>query len=102
MACSPAVPSRIVIATRESRLAMWQALHVQSRLQGLYPEAEIEILGMTTRGDQILDRPLSQIGGKGLFIKELEIAMQEGRADLAVHSLKDVPMEMPEGFALTA
>jgi len=99
---SPSAPSRIVIATRESRLAMWQALHVQSRLQGLYPGAEIAILGMTTRGDQILDRPLSQIGGKGLFIKELEIAMQEGRADLAVHSLKDVPMEMPEGFALTA
>ena len=81
---------------------MWQALHVQSRLQGLYPGAGIEILGMTTRGDQILDRPLSQIGGKGLFIKELEIAMQEGRADLAVHSLKDVPMEMPDGFVLTA
>ena len=81
---------------------MWQARHVQGRLRALYPEAEIEILGMTTRGDQILDRPLSQIGGKGLFIKELEIAMQEGRADLAVHSLKDVPMEMPEGFVLTA
>ncbi len=81
---------------------MWQARHVQARLQALYPDAEIEILGMTTRGDQILDRPLSQIGGKGLFIKELEIAMQEGRADLAVHSLKDVPMEMPEGFVLTA
>jgi hydroxymethylbilane synthase len=62
----------------------------------------VEILGMTTRGDQILDRPLSQIGGKGLFIKELEVAMQEGRADLAVHSLKDVPMEMPEGFSLAA
>ncbi len=95
-------PSRIVIASRESRLAMWQAQHVQERLQALYPEAAIEILGMTTRGDQILDRPLSQIGGKGLFIKELEVAMQEGRADLAVHSLKDVPMEMPDGFALAA
>ncbi len=81
---------------------MWQARHVQARLQALYPDAEIEILGMTTLGDQILDRPLSQIGGKGLFIKELEIAMQEGRADLAVHSLKDVPMEMPEGFVPTA
>ena len=99
---SPSAPSRIVIASRESRLAIWQARHVQARLQALYPDAEIEILGMTTRGDQILDRPLSQIGGKGLFIKELEIAMQEGRADLAVHSLKDVPMEMPEGFVLTA
>ncbi len=95
-------PSRIVIASRESRLAMWQAQHVQARLQALYPEAAIEILGMTTKGDQILDRPLSQIGGKGLFIKELEVAMQEGRADLAVHSLKDVPMEMPDGFSLAA
>jgi hydroxymethylbilane synthase len=81
---------------------MWQAQHVQGRLQALYPDAVVDILGMTTRGDQILDRPLSQIGGKGLFIKELEVAMQEGRADLAVHSLKDVPMEMPEGFSLAA
>jgi hydroxymethylbilane synthase len=98
----PDVPSRIVIASRESRLAMWQAVHIQSRLAALYPQAVVDILGMTTRGDQILDRPLSQIGGKGLFIKELEVAMEEGRADLAVHSLKDVPMEMPAGFALTA
>ena len=97
-----ATPKHLVIASRESRLAMWQAKHVQSRLQALYPHCQVEILGMTTRGDQILDRPLSKIGGKGLFIKELELAMQEGRADLAVHSLKDVPMEMPEGFALTA
>ncbi len=95
-------PSRIVIATRESRLAMWQALHVQARLLALYPQCQVDILGMTTRGDQILDRPLSQIGGKGLFIKELEVAMEEGQADLAVHSLKDVPMEMPPGFTLTA
>jgi len=95
-------PSRIVIASRESRLAMWQALHIQSCLSALYPQSVVEILGMTTRGDQILDRPLSQIGGKGLFIKELEVAMEEGRADLAVHSLKDVPMEMPVGFSLTA
>jgi len=80
---------------------MWQAEFVQSRLRALYPQCVVEILGMTTRGDQILDRPLSQIGGKGLFIKELETAMQEGRADLAVHSLKDVPMEMPEGFLLS-
>jgi len=98
---SPA-PSRLVIASRESRLALWQAQHIQSRLSALYPQCDVEILGMTTRGDQILDRPMSQIGGKGLFIKELEVAMQEGRADLAVHSLKDVPMEMPEGFSLTA
>lgn len=96
-----ATPSRIVIASRESRLAMWQAEHIRDRLASLYPAAEIVILGMTTRGDQILDRPLSQVGGKGLFIKELEVAMQEGRADLAVHSLKDVPMEMPDGFLLS-
>jgi len=92
----------LVIASRESRLAMWQAEHVRSRLQAVCPGRRVDILGMTTRGDRILDRPLSAIGGKGLFIKELEVAMQEGRADLAVHSMKDVPMEMPEGFALAA
>jgi hydroxymethylbilane synthase len=81
---------------------MWQAKHVQALLKGLYPHCEITILGMTTKGDQILDVSLSKIGGKGLFIKELETALLEGRADLAVHSLKDVPMEMPEGFELTA
>ena len=98
----PSAPARIVIASRESRLALWQAGHIQARLSELHPHSRVEILGMTTRGDQILDRPLSQIGGKGLFIKELEVAMQEGRADLAVHSLKDLPMEMPDGFLLTA
>lgn len=92
----------LVIASRESRLAMWQAMHVQSRLQAQNPDRDVQILGMTTRGDQILDRPLAAIGGKGLFIKELEVAMAEGRADLAVHSMKDVPMEMPEGFVLAA
>ena len=92
----------IVIASRESRLALWQAGHIQARLAERYPQRQVSILGMTTRGDQILDRPLSQIGGKGLFIKELEAAMEEGRADLAVHSLKDVPMEMPDGFSLAA
>jgi len=81
---------------------MWQAEHVRARLSLLYPQCSIEILGMTTRGDQILDRTLSKVGGKGLFVKELEVAMAEGRADLAVHSLKDVPMELPEGFALAA
>jgi hydroxymethylbilane synthase len=91
-----------VIATRESALAMWQARHVQGRLEALYPRARVELLGLTTQGDQILDRPLAAIGGKGLFIKELEVAMAEGRADLAVHSLKDVPMEMPPGFVLAA
>jgi hydroxymethylbilane synthase len=81
---------------------MWQAEHVRARLTLLYPQCEVTILGMTTRGDQILDRTLSKVGGKGLFVKELEVAMAEGRADLAVHSLKDVPMELPEGYALAA
>ncbi|MBC3874776.1 hydroxymethylbilane synthase [Undibacterium flavidum] len=81
---------------------MWQAEHVRARLQALYPACDVQILGMTTRGDQILDRALSKVGGKGLFVKELEVAMEEGRADLAVHSLKDVPMELPEGFSLAA
>ncbi|KPN71296.1 hydroxymethylbilane synthase [Neisseria sp. 83E34] len=96
------IPKKLVIASRESRLAMWQAEHIQARLQALYPECEVSILGMTTRGDQILDKTLSKIGGKGLFIKELEQALLDGRADLAVHSLKDVPMELPQGFALAA
>jgi hydroxymethylbilane synthase len=96
------IPSKLIIASRESRLAMWQAEHVRDRLAALYPRMRVEILGMTTRGDQILDRTLSKVGGKGLFVKELEVAMDEGRADLAVHSLKDVPMELPEGFELTA
>ena len=81
---------------------MWQAEHVRARLAALYPQCSVEILGMTTRGDQILDRALSKVGGKGLFVKELEVAMQEGRADLAVHSLKDVPMELPAGYSLAA
>lgn len=95
-------PSKLIIASRESRLAMWQAEHVRARLQALYPACDVQILGMTTRGDQILDRALSKVGGKGLFVKELEVAMEEQRADLAVHSLKDVPMELPEGFSLAA
>ena len=95
-------PSKIIIASRESRLAMWQAVHVQGRLGSLNPGAEVVILGMTTKGDQILDRALAEIGGKGLFIKELEVAMEGGRAHLAVHSMKDVPMVMPEGFVLAA
>ncbi|MCU4117574.1 hydroxymethylbilane synthase [Variovorax sp. N23] len=90
--------SNIVIATRESRLALWQAEHVQRLLQER--GHAVRLLGMTTRGDQILDRSLSKVGGKGLFVKELELALEEGRADIAVHSLKDVPMELPEGFAL--
>jgi hydroxymethylbilane synthase len=91
-----------VIASRESALAMWQAEHIRDRLRALYPQTEVSILGMTTQGDQILDVTLSKIGGKGLFVKELETALEDGRADLAVHSLKDVPMHMPEGFALAA
>ncbi len=89
-----------IIATRESRLALWQAEHVRGLLQarGL----AVELLGMTTRGDQILDRALSKVGGKGLFVKELETALEDGRAHLAVHSLKDVPMDLPEGFVLAA
>lgn len=94
-------PTRLVIASRESRLAMWQAEHVQACLKKLYPNCEVIILGMTTKGDQILDRALSKVGGKGLFVKELETALEDGRADLAVHSLKDVPMIMPEGFDLS-
>ncbi|MEG0000543.1 MAG: hydroxymethylbilane synthase [Comamonas sp.] len=95
-ATSPDTP--LVIATRESRLALWQAEHVQARLQAL--GHAVELLGMTTKGDQILDRSLSKVGGKGLFVKELEVALEEGRAHIAVHSLKDVPMELPEGFVL--
>jgi hydroxymethylbilane synthase len=79
---------------------MWQAEYLRDCLKNLYPECDVQILGMTTRGDQILDKALSKVGGKGLFVKELETAMEEGRADLAVHSLKDVPMVMPEGFEL--
>ncbi len=86
------------IATRESRLALWQAEHVKSLLE--QQGHTITLLGMTTQGDQILDRALSKVGGKGLFVKELELALEDGRADLAVHSLKDVPMELPEGFSL--
>ncbi|WP_199543510.1 hydroxymethylbilane synthase [Paraburkholderia kururiensis] len=93
-------PRTLVIASRESRLAMWQAEHVRGALHKLYPSCDVRILGMTTRGDQILDRTLSKVGGKGLFVKELENALADGRADLAVHSLKDVPMELPAGFAL--
>jgi hydroxymethylbilane synthase len=96
MSTSPAL--NLTIATRESRLALWQAEHVKALLQRL--GHAVQLLGMTTQGDQILDRSLSKVGGKGLFVKELEVALQEGHADLAVHSLKDVPMDLPEGFDL--
>jgi len=95
------MPDTTIIATRESRLALWQAEHVRDLLQSRFG-LRVELLGMTTRGDQILDRTLSKVGGKGLFVKELEVALLEGRADLAVHSLKDVPMELPPEFELAA
>lgn len=93
---------KLTIATRESPLALWQANHVRNELLKHFPDMEIELLGMTTKGDQLLSSPLSKIGGKGLFIKELEVAMLEGRADIAVHSMKDVPMssQLPEGFSV--
>ena len=91
-------PLHVVIATRESRLALWQAEHVKALLQSR--GAQVTLLGMTTQGDQILDRSLSKVGGKGLFVKELEVALEQGHADIAVHSLKDVPMDLPEGFEL--
>ncbi len=95
-------PRRIVIATRESALAMWQARHVESRLAALYPRAETAILGVTTEGDRRIEISLAKIGGKGLFIKELEDALAAGCADIAVHSVKDVPMTLPSGFTLAA
>ncbi|HEX8739726.1 MAG TPA: hydroxymethylbilane synthase [Casimicrobiaceae bacterium] len=98
----PNAPRRLTIATRESALALWQAEHVRARLAARYPGSAVELVGITTQGDRILDRPLAAVGGKGLFVKELEAALDEGRADLAVHSLKDVPMELPPGFVLAA
>jgi hydroxymethylbilane synthase len=97
-----APPRRITIATRESALAIWQAEHVRSRISARYPGIAVDLVGITTQGDRVIDRPLATIGGKGLFIKELENAIRDGRADIAVHSLKDVPMELPDGFALAA
>jgi len=95
-------PARVVIATRESPLALWQAEHVRDILASRLPGTRVELLGMTTRGDQILDRTLSKVGGKGLFVKELEVALLERRAQLAVHSLKDVPMQLAPEFTLAA
>jgi len=95
-------PKTLVIATRESPLALWQANHIKARLEALYPECQVELLGMTTRGDQILDRALSKVGGKGLFIKELETALLDRRADLAVHSMKDVPADLAAEFHIAA
>jgi len=92
--------NRIVIATRQSPLALWQAEHVQRRLREAHPGLEVELLKMNTQGDIILDTPLAKIGGKGLFVKELEQGLMDGRADIAVHSMKDVPVELPEGLHL--
>ena len=92
----------LTIATRQSPLALWQAEHIRDRLLALYPALNIELLKIVTKGDKILDTPLAKIGGKGLFVKELEQAMYEGQADIAVHSLKDVPMQLPEGLMLGA
>ncbi len=93
---------KLVIATRQSRLALWQAEHVKERLESLHSGLRVELLPMSTRGDEVLDRSLEKVGGKGLFVKELETAMAAGRADLAVHSMKDVPADMPPGFLLAA
>lgn len=101
-ALSPADPGVVRIATRQSPLALWQAHFVADALRTHHPGLTVELLTLVTRGDKILDTPLAKIGGKGLFVKELEVAMLEGRADLAVHSMKDVPMAFPEGLGLTA
>lgn len=94
--------NRIVIATRESLLALWQARYVAGKIKEAHPEIDVELLPVTTKGDQILDRPLVEIGGKGLFIKELEVMLLEGQADLAVHSLKDMTAELADGLTLAA
>ena len=93
---------KLVIATRRSRLALWQADHIKHRLEALHRGLSVETLALSTRGDELIDRRLDQAGGKGLFVKELEQAMSDGRADLAVHSIKDVPAELPPGFTLAA
>lgn len=99
---SNSTPSKIRIASRESALALWQSEHIKAQLEALHPGLEVEIVGMTTKGDQILDVPLAKIGGKGLFVKELEQSMLAGSTDIAVHSMKDVPMHFPEGLELAA
>jgi hydroxymethylbilane synthase len=102
MSAATPTSSTLVIASRESALALWQARSIQARLQELYPQSKVTIRGMTTQGDRILDRALDKIGGKGLFVKELEDALAAGTADIAVHSMKDVPMDLPPGFAIAA
>lgn len=95
-------PRRLVIATRESALALWQAEHIRARLRERFPDLTVDLLGMTTEGDRKLGTTLAKIGGKGLFVKELEDALLQGRADIAVHSMKDVPVNLPPGFVIAA
>ena len=99
---SASAPRKLIIATRQSALALWQAEHVRARLRALYPSCAVELLGLTTQGDRRLDVSLADIGGKGLFIKELEEALEQGHADLAVHSTKDMPTVLPVGLTLAA
>lgn len=94
------MPDNLTIATRESPLALWQAEYIKAELLRFHPDLSVTLLGMTSRGDQLLDTPLAKVGGKGLFVKELEQALLDGRADIAVHSMKDVPMTFPEGLGL--
>ena len=94
------MPRKLIIATRESPLALWQAEFVRAALLQAHPDLDVQLLGMTSRGDQLLDVPLAKVGGKGLFVKELEEALLDGSADIAVHSMKDVPMEFPAGLGL--
>jgi len=96
------VPQSLRIATRRSKLALWQAEHVATLLRSAHPDTPVELVPMSTQGDRVQDRALAEVGGKGLFVKELEIAMQEGRADIAVHSMKDVPSELPPDFCIAA
>jgi hydroxymethylbilane synthase len=96
------VAARLTIATRRSRLALWQAEHVKARLEALHAGLEVALLALSTRGDELLEERLDKVGGKGLFVKELEQALADGRADLAVHSMKDVPAALPEGYRLAA
>ena len=98
---STTMTHRLRIATRKSPLALWQANHIRQRLEALHPGLCVDLLPMSTRGDKILDTPLAKVGGKGLFVKELEHALLDGRADLAVHSMKDVPVNFPAGLGLT-
>src|SRR4249920_3471556 len=95
---TPPAPTRLAIGLRKSALSLCHAEYIRARLLAVYPDCEIVLRGITTKGDQILDQPLASLGGKGLFIQEIEHAMVEGRADFAVHSLKDIPMDVPEGF----